>query len=153
LEAERFAERELSLPELERILLEHERHQNFAILQAFCCRYYPSATRVMVDPSQNYDDQVYYYRVGPDNLNVYAGEQRLSLADDEVSLLLLLAGSPDLQRQLEAENPEDPVLWLADLYYEEVCALGLYGVEHGHSFVVDFAHPPPVPTRVYVKES
>jgi hypothetical protein len=144
--------RALTLPELEHIIQDHERWENFAILQAFCRTYYPDATRVLVDPSQEYDDQVYCYRVGPDNLDVYNGEQRLSLADDEVSLLLLLARSPALKQRLEEEQPEDPVLWLADLYYEEVCALGLHGVERGHAFEVGFAQPPPRPTRVYTKE-
>ncbi len=145
-------ERELSWHELTRVIEEHERHHNFEVLSAFCERYYPGATRVTVQTTQEYNDNTYYYTFGPSNISVFEGQKPLSLPDDEVSLLVLLAQSPELKKELEQEAPEDPVLWFSDFYYEEVYSLELCGIEKGYDIEVDLTTIPPLPRRVFVKE-
>ena len=145
-------ERELSWHELTRVIEEHEHHHNFEALKTLCKKYYPGATRVRVEATQEYNDQSYYYSFGPSSISVFAGQRALSLADDEVSLLVLLAQSPELKEELEQAQPEDPVLWFADFYYDEVYNLELCGIEKGYDVKVDLTAQPPLPTRVFIKE-
>ena len=143
---------ELSWHDLARVVDEHEVHHNYHVLEAFCELYYPGATKITVQATQEYDDNDYYFTFGPSNITVWKGEQMLSLPDDDVSLLVLLAQSPELKQQLEKDEPENPVLWLADVYYEDVYNLELCGIEKGYDLRVDFGFPPPPPRQVYVKK-
>ena len=76
----------------------------------------------------------------------------LSLPDDDVSLLVLLAQSSTIKQLLQEAEPENPVLWLADGYYDDVYNLELCGIEKGYDIEVTFGFPPPPPRTVYVKE-
>lgn len=146
-------ERELSWRDLVEIIQAHEAFHNFGVLSAFCARYYPGATRVIVRAMQEYDDNSYYYTFGPSSIAAYRQAAALTLPEDEVSLLLLLGQSPQLKRELEAAAPEDPVLWLADLYYDEAGELELCGIERGDDLEVDLLAAPPAPRRVYAKDA
>ena len=142
-------DRELSWHDLQRAIEEHEDHHNFHVLKAFCNRFYPGATLITVQAVQEYDDNNYYYSFGPSQITVVRDEQPLLLPDDDVGLLVLLAGSPSLQADLKQTAPEDPVLWLADVYYDEVYNLELCGIEKGYDVEVNLLRPPPPPSRVY----
>ena len=143
---------ELSWNDLARVVDEHKVHYNYYQLEAFCALYYPGATKIEVQATQEYDDNNYYFTFGPSNMTVWKDEQTLSLPDDDVSLLVLLAQSPELKRQLEEDEPENPVLWLADVYYEDVYNLELCGIEKGYNLEIEFGFPPPSPRQVYVKK-
>lgn len=145
-------ERELTWFELARVIEAHEEHHNYEELSAFCHCYFPEATRIIVHATQEYDDNNYYFSFGPSNIQVFVSDKEVELPDDEVSLLVLLAQSPALKKLLEEAKPENPVLWLADLYYDEVYTLELCGIEKGYDVEVDLTSTPPLPMRVYVKE-
>lgn len=145
-------ERELSWHELTKILEAHETFHNFEVLTAFCKRYYPGATRVSVQVMQEYDDNSYYYSFGPSEITVYRNEKVMTLADDDVSLLVLLAQSPSLKTFLEEAQPDNPVMWLTDVHDEEIYSLELCGIERGYDLEVDLTLAPSVPRRVYTKK-
>lgn len=145
-------ERELSWHDLARVIEEHEAHHNYQQLEAFCERYYPGATKIEVQATQEYDDNNYYFTFGPSNISVLKDDKFLTLPDDDVSLLVLVAQSPELKKELEEAKPENPVLWLADVYYDDVYNLELCGIEKGYDLEVDFGFPPLPPRTVYTKE-
>lgn len=144
-------ERELSWHELAMVIEAHEAHHNHHELQAFCDRYYPKATRVLVQAVQEYDDNDYYFTFGPSNISVWDGERELCVPADDVDLLVLLAESADLGDVLREDEPDDPLGWLEERYGEDVYNLELCGIEKGYDIEVDLALLPPQPTRVYVK--
>ncbi len=146
-------DQELSWHDLQRVIEEHEDYHNFQVLDAFCNRYYPGATTITVQAVQEYDDNNHYYSFGPSQITVIREEQPLLLPDDDVGLLVLLAESPSLQADLKEAAPEDPVLWLADVYYDEVYNLELCGIEKGYDVEVNLRASPKLPTKVFVKEN
>lgn len=145
-------DRELTWHELARVIEAHEEYHNHRVLAAFCKRYFPGATRITVRATQEYDDNTYYFSFGPSNISVYVGDKEVELPDDEVSLLVLLAQSESLKQELKEAKPVDPLLWLADLYYDEVYDLELCGIEKGYDVEVDVTSAPPLPPKVFVKE-
>lgn len=145
-------ERELSWFELGRVIEEHEAHHNHHELKDFCDRYYPRASRVVVQAVQEYNDNDYYFTFGPSNISVWDGEWALCVPADDVALLVLLAESADLDAVLREDKPDDPLGWLEERYGEDVYNLELCGIEKGYDIEVDLALSPPQPTRVYVKE-
>ena len=145
-------ERELSWFELGSVIEEHEAHHNHFALKVFCGRYYPRATRVVVQAIQEYNDNDYYFTFGPNNISVWDGKRELCVPADDVALLVLLAESADLDAVLREDKPDDLLGWLEERYGEDVYNLELCGIEKGYDIEVDLALPPPYPTRVYVKE-
>lgn len=146
-------ERNLGWNELQQVVKAHEELYNYQELEHFCKRYYATATRVVVEPSLEYNDQnEAYYSVGPSEITVWRGDTMLVLPEDEVELLVLLGQSIWLQEQLAKDMPDDPIVWLADVYYDDVYSLELFGVEKGYEIEIDFNEPPPVPMNVYAKE-
>ncbi len=144
--------RELTWPELEDVLSAYETKHNYTVLKDLCARYYPAATRVVVRVVQEYDDAVYFNTFDASHLYAYEGDKELSLPDDEVTLLVLLGASPELKVDLAAAEPDDPAVWLAEQFYDEVNELGLCGIGHGDDLEIDLTAPPPEPKKVYVKE-
>lgn len=144
-------ERELNWHELARVIEEHDDYHNFEALTAFCACYYPSATRIVVQVVQEYDDSNYYYTFGPSNLSVFEGDKELFLPTDEVELLILLA-SPELKAKLEKAQPDDPLEWLEEQYHDDIYNLELCGIEKGYDIEVELTAPPAPLPRVYVKE-
>ena len=86
------------------------------------------------------------------NLAAYEGEKELSLPADDVELLVLLGDSPELKGDLAEAEPDDPVVWLQEQFYDEVNDLELCGVGHGFDLEVDLTTTPPEPKKVYIKE-
>lgn len=145
-------ERELSWSDLTRIIEAYEDHHNYQKLSNFCELYYPGATKINIQVMQEYNDYSYSYTFGSSDITVWEGDTLMTLPDDDVSLLVLLARSPKLKQELREAKPHDPVLWLADLYYDNLYDLDLCGIEKGHDIEVDLTTAPSLPPRVYIKK-
>lgn len=145
-------ERELSWHELTEVIEVHEAYHNYTELRRFCDLYYPTATRIVVQVVQAYDDNNYYNTFGPSNLTAYDGDREVHLPTDDVALLVLLAASAELKDAFGGAKPERPTDWLEERFHDDVYNLELCGIEKGYDVEVDFASPPPLPRTVYVKE-
>ncbi len=145
-------ERILTWRELSHVVKAYETRHNHLELKRFCNRYYPRASRVVVNTVQEYDDESYYTTLDLSNLTAYDGNKALQVPGDEVDLLVLLAESPGLQESIESARPEEPLEWFTDIYYTEASDLDLCPDSDDYNLEVDLLRPPPLPRVVYVKE-
>ena len=145
-------ERELSWNELTGVIEVHEDYHNYQELKRFCECYYPKATRIVIRVVQEYDDNSYYNTFGSSSITVYGVDKELHLPTDDVELLVLLAESAELKEAFREAEPDSPIDWLEEQYYDDVNNLELCGVERGYDLEVGLVAPPPLPQKVYVKE-
>ena len=145
-------ERELSWRELTNVIETHEDYHNYQELKRFCDCYYPKAIRIVVQVVQEYDDNSYYNTFGSSSISVYGVDKELHLPTDDVELLVLLAESTELKEALQEAEPDSPIDWLEEQYYDDVNNLELCGIERGYDLEVGLVAPPPLPLKVYVKE-
>lgn len=144
-------ERELTWRELSDVVKAHETRHNYQELKRFCDRYYPRASRVVVNTRQEYDDESYYTALDLHNLTAFDSDKALEVPDDEVALLVLLAESPGLQASIEEAKPEEPLEWFSERYYDDASNLDLCP-DYDMNLEVELLRPPPSPKVVYVKE-
>ena len=145
-------ERELSWNELTNVIETHEDYHNYQELKRFCDCYYPKAIRIVVCVVQEYDDNSYYNTFSSSSITVYGVDKELHLPTDDVELLVLLAESAELKEAFQEAEPDSPIDWLEEQYYDDVNNLELCGIERGYDLEVDLVAPPPPPLKVYVKE-
>lgn len=144
-------ERELTWRELSDVVKAYEARHNHQELKRFCDRYYPRASRVVIETMQEYDDESYYTTLDLHNLTAFDGDKALGVPGDEVALLVLLAESPGLQEELEEAKPEEPLEWFSERYYDDASNLDLCP-DDDFNLEVELLKPPPSPKVVYVKE-
>ena len=145
-------ERELSWHDLTRVIEAHEAYHNYQELKRFCDCYYPKAIRIVVQVAQEYDDNSYYNTFSSSSISVYGVDSELHLPTDDVELLVLLAESAGLKGALQEAEPDRPIDWLEEQYYDDVNNLELCGIEKGYDLEVGLVASPPPPLKVYAKE-